>query len=84
MNDAQILKQLQEIVGKEFASNTKEDLFIYSQDPGASESRPVDFVILPKTVEEVQKIVELANKEKIPLIPMGGGLTLSGLVIPIK
>lgn len=84
MNDAQILKQLQEIVGEDFASNTKEDLFIYSQDPGASESRPADFVVLPKTVEEVQKIVGLANQEKIPLIPMGGGLTLSGLVIPIK
>ena len=84
MNSNEILPNLEEIVGKDFASNKVEDLHIYSQDPGASEPRPVDFVVMPKTVEEVQKIVKLANEEKIPLVPMGGGLTLSGLVIPVK
>jgi len=84
LNKEKILENLEEIVGKDFASNTTEDLFIYSQDPGASEPRPVDFVVMPYSVEEIQKIVKLANRENIPLIPMGGGLTLSGLVIPIK
>lgn len=84
MNTDQILKDLQNIVGKEFATNSSEDLYIYSQDPGASLPRPVDFVVMPKTTQEVQKIVNLANEEKIPLVPMGGGLTLSGLIIPVK
>jgi len=84
MNTDQILKDLQNIVGKEFATNSPEDLYIYSQDPGASLPRPVDFVVMPKTTEEVQKIVKLANEEKIPLVPMGGGLTLSGLIIPVR
>ncbi len=84
MNTDQILKDLQIIVGREFATNSPEDLYIYSQDPGASLPRPVDFVVMPKTTEEVQKIVKLANEEKIPLVPMGGGLTLSGLIIPVK
>ena len=84
MNKEEILGKLEDIVGMDFASNNPEDLFIYSQDPGASLPRPVDFVVMPKTVEEVQQIVVLANEEKIPLVPMGGGLTLSGLVIPIK
>jgi len=84
MNSNEILTNLEEIVGKDFASNKDEDLYIYSQDPGASEPRPVNFVVMPKTVQEVQKIVKFANREKIPLVPMGGGLTLSGLVIPIK
>lgn len=79
-----ILEKLQNIVGKDFASNQPEELYIYSQDPGASLPRSVDFVVMPKTVEEVQKIVKLANKEKIPIVPMGGGLTLSGLVIPVR
>jgi glycolate oxidase len=39
---------------------------------------------MPKTVEEVQKIVILANEEKVPITPMGGGFTLSGLAVPIK
>jgi len=84
MNKEMILNKLTEIVGREFASNNEEDLYIYSQDPGASMPRRVDFVVLPKTVEEVQKIIKYANEEKIPIVPMGGGFTLSGLVIPVK
>ncbi|MFW9822027.1 MAG: FAD-binding oxidoreductase [Candidatus Thorarchaeota archaeon] len=84
MTKEDIISNLKVIVGNDFASNNAEDLFIYSQDPGASEPRPVDYVVMPSSVEEIQKIVKLANKEKIPLIPMGGGLTLSGLVIPIR
>ncbi|MFX0021392.1 MAG: FAD-binding oxidoreductase [Candidatus Hermodarchaeota archaeon] len=83
MDKNKILKNLEEIVGKDFVSNKSEELFIYSQDPGASEPRPVDFVVMPKSTEEVQAIVKLANQVKIPLIPMGGGLTLSALVVPI-
>ena len=41
-----------------------------------------DYVVIPKTTEEVQKIISLANEQKIPIVPMGGGLSLSGLIIP--
>ena len=84
MDKGEILQKLENIVGKEFTTNRREDLYIYSQDPGASKPRPVDFVVMPKEVEEVQDIIKLANEEKIPIVPMGGGMTLSGLVIPIK
>ena len=84
MSEINILKELENIVGKDFATNRSEDLYIYSQDPGASVARPVDFVVMPSTAEEVQGVVKLANKEKIPIVPMGGGLTLSGLIIPVK
>ncbi|MFX0072911.1 MAG: FAD-binding oxidoreductase [Candidatus Hermodarchaeota archaeon] len=84
MNNLVVLNKLEDIVGKDFVSNKKEDLFIYSQDPGASIPRSVDFVVMPESVEEVQQIVKYANQEKIPIVPMGGGLTLSGLVIPVK
>jgi FAD/FMN-containing dehydrogenase len=83
MNKEEMLENLRAIVGEDFVSNKAEDLFIYSQDPGASEPRPVDFVVMPSSVEEIQKIVKLANTEKIPIIPMGGGLTLSGLILPV-
>jgi len=84
MNEEEILIKLQNIVGKEFVSNRSEDLYIYSQDPGASLPRQVDFVVIPGKSGEVQEIVKLANQEKIPIVPMGGGLTLSGLIIPVK
>jgi len=84
MDKEKILKDLENIVGKDFVSNKAEDLYIYSQDPGASLPRPVDFVVMPSTVDEIQNLVRSANEHKIPLVPLGGGLTLSGLVIPVK
>ena len=77
-----IYKSLIEIVDEEFVSNQKEELYIYSQDPGMMEPHEPDYVVMPKTTDEVQKIVKLANKEKIPIVPVGGALSLSGLVIP--
>ncbi len=84
MDSKSILKKLEEIVGNDFVSDRSEDLYIYSQDPGASLPRHVDFVVLPGSTKDVQNIVKLANQEQIPVVPMGGGLTLSGLIIPVK
>jgi len=84
LNKDTVFKEIEIIVGKDFVSNREEDLYIYSQDPGASLPRQADFVVMPKNIEEIQKIVKLANQEKIPIVPMGGGLTLSGLIIPVR
>lgn len=77
-----INKSLAEIVGEQYVSNRKEELYIYSQDPGMMEPHEPDYVVMPKTTEEVQRIVKLANEEKTPIVPVGGSLSLSGLVIP--
>ena len=79
-----IYNSLVEIVGEDFVSNRQEELYMYSRDPGAQQPRKVDYAVMPKTVEQVQKIVMLANKERVPITPMGGGLTLSALTVPIK
>ncbi|MFO8018077.1 MAG: FAD-binding oxidoreductase [Promethearchaeia archaeon] len=84
MDKNEIYEKLESIVGKKFVSNRKEELFIYSRDPGASKPRDVDIVVMPQDTEEIQQILNLANQETIPVIPMGAGLTLSGLTIPIK
>jgi glycolate oxidase len=81
---AELLKSLAEIVGADYVSDRPEELYLYSRDPGAQPPRKVDGVVMPKTVEEVQRIVALANREKLPLTPMGGGLTLSALTVPLK
>ena len=47
MNKSEILAYLEEVVGKDYVSNKPEDLFIYSQDPGASLPRPVTQWHLP-------------------------------------
>ncbi|NIP91961.1 MAG: FAD-dependent oxidoreductase, partial [Akkermansiaceae bacterium] len=48
------------------------------------EPREPDLVVMPDSSEEVQKIMALATEKGIPVVPMGGGLVLSGLTRPLK
>jgi len=79
-----VLKSLIDIVGDRGVSNAPEELWFYARDPGVLEPHLPDYVVAPKTTEQVQKIVQLANREKIPIVPMGNGMALTGLVIPLK
>lgn len=77
-------EELKAIVGEEFVSKEPEELYIYSSDPGTMPPVRPDYVVMPKTTEEVQKIVLLANRHKVPVVPMGGALSLSGLVRSLR
>jgi len=81
---SETLQSLKEIVGERGVSNRPEELWFYSRDPGVLDPHLPDYVVAPKTTEEIQKIVQLANREKIPIVPMGNGMALTGLVIPLK
>lgn len=65
MND--ILKSLIDIVGDKGVSNAPEELWFYARDPGVLSPHNPDYVVAPKTTEQVQKIVQLANRKKYPL-----------------
>jgi glycolate oxidase len=79
-----IYQALIDIVGEDYASNRKEELFTYSKDLGTAPPQWPEYVVAPKTVEEVQKIVLIANQEKVPIVPLGGGMTLAGLALPLQ
>lgn len=76
------LESLQKIVGKNFATDRMEERYYYASDPSAEEPHTPEFVVMPETVEEIREILRLANREKIPVTPRVGGMTLSGLAIP--
>jgi len=80
----EIYQALVKIVGVEFVSRDPEERFIYARDPGTMEPREPDWVVMPNSTEEVRQIVLLANERRIPVVPMGGGLVLSGLTRPLK
>ncbi len=81
---ADVLKALEEIVGKEFVSGQPEEQYIYSMDPGTMEPCKPDFVVMPGTTDDVSKIMKLANQHEVPVVPMGAGLVLSGLTRALK
>lgn len=79
-----IYKALTGIVGENYVSYQPEELFFYARDPGLMPANKPDYIVLPETSLEIQEIVRLANQEKISIVPMGAGLALTGLVIPLK
>ena len=79
-----IYRALVDIVDGEHVSDRPEELYIYSFDLGTAEPRRPDYVAAPRTTEQVQEIVRLANREKVPVVPLGGGLSLAGLAVPLK
>ncbi|MHA1792749.1 MAG: FAD-binding oxidoreductase [Promethearchaeota archaeon] len=77
-----IKKKLMEIVGDRWVSDDIETLANYGRDMTENTPKRPDFVVLPSCVEEVQKIVMLANEEGIPIIPYVAGANVGGLTIP--
>ncbi len=82
----EIIEQLKDIVGGEpFLSTDIEVRANYSRDMTEQVApRLTDVVILPDNVKQVQKIVILANKEKIPIIPYAAGANVGGLTLPTE
>ena len=77
-----ILDRLKEIVGEEWASNDPAILVSYAHDPGPfTEGRLPRYVILPKTKEEISRIVKTCNKNQIPYNVRGNGSSVMGLVM---
>jgi glycolate oxidase len=76
--------KLEKIVGAEHVSTALPDLYGYSQDMTENEPHWPDFVVMPGSVEEVQGILRLANREKIPVVPFTAGANIGGLTIPLK
>ena len=81
------------IVGGENVLTSPHDLDRYSADAlhpfrtyGAANSfdQLAQVVVRPASTGEVSKIVVLANQQKTPLIPYGGGTGVMGGTIPVQ
>ncbi|MBP6940795.1 MAG: FAD-binding oxidoreductase, partial [Syntrophorhabdaceae bacterium] len=79
-----IYQSLAAIVDAEHISDRPEELYIYSFDLGTAEPHRPDYVVSPATTGQIQEIVRLANRENVPVVPLGGGMSLAGLAVPLK
>ncbi|TFG31387.1 FAD-binding oxidoreductase [Candidatus Thorarchaeota archaeon] len=75
-------KRFEEIVGAQNISDGLAEQYIYSFDMTENPPKTPLMVIMPSTVEEIQKIVKLANETLTPLIPFVTGQSVGGLTIP--
>lgn len=77
-----IVDELIQIVGRERVSDDKTVLYAYSRDVSLVTGMP-DYVVRPASTEEVAKIVSLASKHKIPIVPRGVGSGMEGGCVPL-
>lgn len=80
---ARILDELRKVVGAENVLFSPEDIYCYSFDASIYSAKP-SVVIRPHSTREVAEVVKLANQEKIPITPRGGGTNFAGGAIPIN
>jgi glycolate oxidase len=77
------IKQLRQIVGRDGVLDSPEDLVAYSFDGTFAEHRP-DVAVLPTTTEQVSRVLALAGREHIPVVPRGMASGLAAASIPFS
>ncbi len=77
MLSTSIADEFSSIVGDDWFLDTPEDLATYSYDGFLPEFEP-DAVIVPGNRDEISKIMVIANREKINIIPRGAGTNICG------
>ena len=82
--DARILQELRAIVGDRGLISSNEELHTYECD-GLTNFRVMpQAVLLPSNTEQVQKIVRICHRERMPFVARGSGTGLSGGALPVE
>lgn len=82
--DTQVLREFQDVVGKRGLITSPEELHTYECD-GLTNFRAMPLaVLLPADTEQVQGIVRLCHRERIPFVARGSGTGLSGGALPVE
>src|SRR5216684_2218222 len=82
--DAHILQELLLIVGERGLISSPEELHTYECD-GLTNFRVMPrAVLLPNCTEQVQAIVRICHRERIPFVARGSGTGLSGGALPVE
>ena len=71
------------ICGDDGVITQSERLMVYECDAYTMEKHLPDAVALPRTTEEVVRVVKLCAQHHLPIIPRGTGTSLSGAVLAV-
>jgi len=85
-------KELTTIVGRDHFTLTETDRLLNAHDASplseakirAGEALPLaDLVVFPASAEQISEILKLANRLRLPVIPVGGGAGTCGGTLPV-
>jgi glycolate oxidase len=77
MDKPTLVKRLKKALGGDSVLWTDEDVMLYEYDAGLSQGTP-SAVVFPRSTEDVQEVVRIANDAGISIVPRGAGTGLSG------
>jgi glycolate oxidase len=83
MLEKAIVERLAGMVGKDGVLDSRQDLVAYSYDGTFAEHEP-EVVVLPRTTEQVSRVVALAESEHIPVVTRGMGSGLAAASVPFN
>lgn len=72
-----LVKALAKVVGRENVLASLPDLVAYSYDATGKRSLP-DVVVFPSSTAEVSAVMEIAYRERVPVVARGAGTNLTG------
>ena len=78
-----VLDELRLIVGHTEVLTGQEDLIAYSFDGTAALRQMPGCVVFARRVDQVQRVLRLANEQRIPVVTRGSGTGLSGGSLPV-
>ncbi len=78
-----LLQKLRDIVGNENVSDSTSDKLCYSCDASQEKGMP-DYIVRPKSTDEISEIVKLAAKENMAIVARGAGSGLAGGAVPLR
>ncbi|GAB6190873.1 FAD-binding oxidoreductase [Desulfocastanea catecholica] len=79
----QLVAELIAIVGKDNVLTAMSDRITHSYDATQEKHLP-DVVVYAASTEEVSRVVKLANRLKIPILPRGAGSGFTGGTLPVR
>jgi glycolate oxidase len=80
---ASTIQALESLLSPEQILSTPEHLLTYGYDGTAALSGEAGCVVLPRTVDDVSKLIRYAAQHSIPVVSRGSGTGLSGGSIPV-
>ncbi len=82
MNE-KLIRKIKEIAGSDGVLTEPEDLAAYSYD-GTFEEHSPDLVVLPRTTQQVSRLITVASDENIPVVPRGMASGLAAASVPFS
>src|SRR5258705_2245731 len=78
-----VIAELRAIVGADGIFTERAQLRTYETDGLASWRQVPEVVVLPTSTAQVQGVVRVCHRERIPFVPRGSGTGLSGGALPV-